>query len=40
MGVIRKKLYKLVHFLQSYVLFPINSDKGEVWMDIQSIDPF
>ena len=33
-GVICKKFYRLVHFLQSYDIFPINLDKGEVWMDI------
>ena len=30
MGVICKKLYELVLSLQSYDLFPINLDKGEV----------
>ena len=37
-GIIRKKLYELVHFLQSYdvreVEFLNNSDKDEVRIDI------
>ena len=39
-GVIRKKSYEIVHFLQSYDLFPINSDKGKVWVDIKLFGPF
>ena len=39
MGVICKKLYKLV-LLQSYDLLSINSDKGEVQIDVKSIDAF
>ena len=40
MGVICKKLYELVLSLQSYDLFPINLDKGEVRIDIKSVDAF
>ena len=44
-GVICKKFFELVEWLQLYDLkkveFPsIQSDKGEIWMDIKSFDPF